>query len=44
MSGLRRATLVEDVYESLKALVMEHTLAPGERVNIYALARELEVA
>ena len=40
----RRATLVEDIYESLKALVMEHTLAPGERVNIYALARELEVS
>jgi DNA-binding GntR family transcriptional regulator len=41
---VRRATLVEDIYESLKALVMEHTLAPGERVNIYALARELEVS
>lgn len=40
----RRATLVEDIYESLQALVMEHALAPGERVNIYALARELKVS
>src|SRR3954471_2458415 len=40
----RRSTLVEDIYESLKALVMQHTLAPGERVNIDALARELEVS
>jgi DNA-binding GntR family transcriptional regulator len=28
----------------LKALVMEHTLAPGDRVNIDALARELDVS
>ena len=40
----RRATLVEDIHERLTALVMEHTLAPGDRVNIYALARELEVS
>jgi len=41
---LRRSTLGEDVYEMLKASVLEHTLAPGERVNIDALARELEVS
>ena len=34
----------DDVYEAVKALVMEHTLAPGDRVNIDALARELEVS
>ncbi|WP_027344739.1 GntR family transcriptional regulator [Hamadaea tsunoensis] len=44
LAPLRRSTLVEDVYERVKALVMEHTLAPGERVNIDALARELEVS
>jgi DNA-binding GntR family transcriptional regulator len=41
---LRRSTLGEDVYETLKASVLEHTLAPGERVNIDALARDLEVS
>jgi len=43
-SPLRRSTLGEDVYEAVKSLVMEHTLAPGDRVNIDALARELEVS
>jgi DNA-binding GntR family transcriptional regulator len=41
---LRRSTLGDDVYESLKALVLEHTLAPGDRVNIDALARDLDVS
>ncbi len=41
---LRRSTLGDGVYEAVKALVMEHTLAPGDRVNIDALARDLEVS
>jgi DNA-binding GntR family transcriptional regulator len=41
---VRRTTLGEDVYETLKASVLEHTLAPGERLNIDALARDLEVS
>jgi DNA-binding GntR family transcriptional regulator len=41
---VRRSTLGEDVYEAVKSLVMEHTLAPGDRVNIDALARELDVS
>jgi DNA-binding GntR family transcriptional regulator len=41
---LRRSTLGEDVYETIKSLVMEHTLAPGDRINIDALARELDVS
>src|ERR1700704_3652055 len=41
---LRRSTLGDGVYEALKALVMEHTLAPGDRINIDALARELDVS
>ncbi|MBM7489266.1 GntR family transcriptional regulator [Micromonospora luteifusca] len=40
----RRLTLAEDVYESIKTLVMDHILPPGERVNIDALARELDVS
>ena len=41
---LRRSTLGEGVYETLTALVMGHTLAPGHRINIEALARELDVS
>ncbi len=41
---MRRSTLGEDVYEAVKMLVMEHSLAPGDRVNIDALARELDVS
>ena len=41
---LKRSTLGDDVYESLRSAVLEHTLAPGDRVNIDALARELEVS
>jgi DNA-binding GntR family transcriptional regulator len=41
---LRRSTLGEGVYETLTALVMGHTLAPGDRINIEALARELDVS
>lgn len=44
ISPVRRSTLGEDVYEAIKTLVMEHTLTPGDRVNIDALARELEVS
>jgi DNA-binding GntR family transcriptional regulator len=32
------------VYEALKALVMENALTPGDRLNIDALARELDVS
>ncbi|MBV1851609.1 GntR family transcriptional regulator [Catellatospora tritici] len=41
---LRRSTLGDDVYETMTALIMEHTLAPGDRINIDALARQLEVS
>jgi DNA-binding GntR family transcriptional regulator len=41
---LRRSTLGEDVYEALTALVMGHTLEPGDRINIEALSRELDVS
>ena len=43
-SHIRRLTLADDVYEAIKAQVMDHALAPGERVNIDALARELDVS
>src|SRR5919202_2566625 len=44
MRPLRRLTLTDDVYEAVKSLIMDHRLAPGERVTIDALARQLEVS
>jgi DNA-binding GntR family transcriptional regulator len=41
---LKRSTLGDDVYETLRAAVLEHTLAPGDRVNIDALSRDLQVS
>jgi len=41
---MKRSTLGDDVYGTLRAAVLEHTLAPGDRVNIDALSRELEVS
>ncbi|GLW99096.1 GntR family transcriptional regulator [Microtetraspora sp. NBRC 16547] len=40
----RRLTLTEDVYETVKTLIMDHALPPSERVNIDALSRELDVS
>ncbi len=40
----QRLTLTDDVYESLKTLIMEHAIPPGERVSIDGLARTLEVS
>ncbi|MER5627434.1 GntR family transcriptional regulator [Streptosporangium sp. NPDC002544] len=40
----RRSTLGDDVYDTLRALILEHSMQPGDRVNIDALARELDVS
>ena len=37
---LKRSTLGDDVYTTLRSAVLEHTLSPGDRMNIDALARE----
>ncbi|WP_433796275.1 GntR family transcriptional regulator [Actinoplanes sp. CA-252034] len=44
VARLHRPTLGDDVYETLRSAVLEHILEPGDRVNIDALARELEVS
>ncbi|BCY10272.1 GntR family transcriptional regulator [Actinoplanes sp. L3-i22] len=45
MSGpIRRSVLSDDVHDSLKSMILEHQLAPEERVNIDALARTLDVS
>src|SRR3954452_4463078 len=43
-SRLRRSTLGDDIYDVLRARILEHSMQPGDRVNIDALARELEVS
>lgn len=40
----RRLTLTDDVYASVQALIMDHAVAPGARINIDALARQLQVS
>jgi DNA-binding GntR family transcriptional regulator len=42
--GAMRVTLADGVYESAKALIMDHALRPGERVTIDGLARRLGVS
>lgn len=40
----RRNALADDVYEAVKGLLMDHRIAPGARVSIDGLARELGVS
>jgi DNA-binding GntR family transcriptional regulator len=39
-----RTTLSDEVYESLKALIMDHAIEPGHRVTIDAVSRQLDVS
>lgn len=39
-----RMTLSDEVYESVKALIMDHAIAPGRRVTIDAVSRQLDVS
>jgi DNA-binding GntR family transcriptional regulator len=39
-----RQTLTVDVYEAVKALIMDHVIAPGSRLSIDQLARDLQVS
>lgn len=40
----RRQMLADDVYEAIKALIMDHAIEPGARVSIDGLARQLGVS
>jgi len=40
----RRSVLADDVYEAIKAMVMDHVVRPGARVSIDGLSRELAVS
>lgn len=40
----RRHVLSDEVYERIKAMVMDHVIAPGARISIDGLARQLNVS
>jgi DNA-binding GntR family transcriptional regulator len=40
----RRSVLSDDIYEMIKAMIFDHEIAPGVRVNIDALAIQLDVS
>jgi len=40
----RRSVLSDEIYEMIKAMIFEHEIAPGSRVNIDALAAQLDVS
>lgn len=39
-----RRALVDDVYDAVLGLIMDRVIEPGARLNIYAVARELDVS
>ncbi|MEU4184036.1 GntR family transcriptional regulator, partial [Micrococcus luteus] len=39
-----RQILTDGAYETIKELVMDNQLEPGERINIEELARQLEIS
>lgn len=41
---LRRSILGDDVYDTITGLILGHSIAPGDRINIDSLARQLEVS
>jgi DNA-binding GntR family transcriptional regulator len=40
----RRSVLSDEIYDMIKAMIFDHDIAPGSRVNIDALAVQLEVS
>lgn len=40
----RRSVLSDEIYEMIKTMIFDHEIAPGSRVNIDALAVQLEVS
>jgi DNA-binding GntR family transcriptional regulator len=40
----RRHVLSDEVYERIKAMLMDHAIAPGARISIDGLARQLDVS
>ncbi|MDQ6419746.1 GntR family transcriptional regulator [Paenibacillus sp. LHD-117] len=42
--GLNRYVLTDEIYSLLKEQILNHQIAPGEKINIDQLAREFEVS
>jgi len=40
----RRSVLSDEIYEMIKAMIFDHEIAPGSRVNIDALSVQLDVS
>lgn len=40
----RRSVLSDEIYDMIKAMILEHEIQPGSRVNIDALSNQLEVS
>ena len=40
----RRSVLSDEIYDMIKAMIFDHEIAPGSRVNIDALSAQLEVS
>lgn len=40
----RRQMLADDVYEAIKAMLMDHAIQPGARISIDGLARDFQVS
>src|SRR3954452_141794 len=43
-SGIRREVLADGVYEAIKSLIMDRRIEPGAKINMDALARDLDVS
>ena len=39
-----RMVLADEIYDTVRAMLLNHEIAPGERINIDALARDLDVS
>jgi len=44
LASVSRGTLGDSVYDSIRAAVIEHLIAPGDRLGIESMARELGVS
>lgn len=44
MARSPRSALADETYEALRAMLLDHTIPPGQRINIDSVARELNVS
>src|SRR4051812_43251817 len=39
-----RSVLSDETYDALRIMLLDHTIPPGQRINIDSIARELDVS